>query len=100
MAIQERNQRFGPGRASVCKTLDSSVRIQALVGMLRTDRILTNHDSFASAGGSGLQLEIVNFLVHHILPVFKYLFFAGLIGAIPVIIITAIKTAQSMLEQD
>jgi len=45
-------------------------------------------------------LEIVNFLVHHILPVFKYLFFAGLIGAIPVIIITAIKTAQSMLEQD
>jgi hypothetical protein len=42
----------------------------------------------------------VNFLVHHLLPVFTYLFFAGLIGAIPVIIITAIKTAQSMLEQD
>jgi len=42
----------------------------------------------------------VNFVVHYFLPAFKYLFFAGLIGAIPVIIITAIKTAQSMLEQD
>jgi hypothetical protein len=42
----------------------------------------------------------VNFLVHHILPVFQYFFFAGLIGAVPVIIITAIKTAQSMLESD
>jgi len=42
----------------------------------------------------------VDFLVHYILPVFKYLFFAGLIGAVPVIIVTAIKTAQSMLEED
>jgi len=42
----------------------------------------------------------VNFLVHYFLPVFKYLFIAGLIGAVPVIIITAIKTAQSMLEED
>lgn len=42
----------------------------------------------------------VDFLVHHILPVFKYLFFIGLIGAVPVIIVTAIKTAQSMLEKD
>jgi hypothetical protein len=42
----------------------------------------------------------VNFLVHYFLPAFKYLFFAGLIGAIPVIIITAIRTAGSMLEED
>ena len=42
----------------------------------------------------------VNFLVQHILPVFKYLFFAGMIGAIPVIIVTAIRTAGSMLEKD
>jgi len=42
----------------------------------------------------------VSFLVHYILQVFKYLFFAGLIGAVPVIIVTAIKTAQSMLEED
>ena len=42
----------------------------------------------------------VNFLVQYFLPVFKYLFFAGLIGAIPVIIITAIRTAGSMLEED
>jgi hypothetical protein len=42
----------------------------------------------------------VNFLVHYILPVFKYLFFIGLIGAVPVIIVTAVKTAQSMLEED
>jgi hypothetical protein len=45
-------------------------------------------------------IAIVNFLVHHVLPVFKYIFFAGLIGAVPVIIVTAIKTAQSMLEDD
>ena len=42
----------------------------------------------------------VNFLVHYILPVFQYLFIVGLIGAVPVIIVTAIKTAQSMLEED
>ncbi|HYX53558.1 MAG TPA: hypothetical protein VE783_08900 [Candidatus Limnocylindrales bacterium] len=34
------------------------------------------------------------------MPIFKYLFFIGLIGAVPVIIVTAIKTAQSMLEED
>lgn len=45
-------------------------------------------------------MTIVNFVVQYVLPVFKYLFIAGLIGAIPVIIITAIKTAQSMLEED
>jgi hypothetical protein len=45
-------------------------------------------------------MKSVNFLVHHILPLFQYLFFAGLIGAVPVIIVTAIKTAQSMLEED
>ena len=45
-------------------------------------------------------MTIVNFLVHHILPIFQYLFLAGLIGAVPVIIITAVKTAQSMLEED
>jgi hypothetical protein len=42
----------------------------------------------------------VNFLVHYFLPAFQYLFFAGLIGAIPVIIVTAIRTAESMLEED
>jgi len=42
----------------------------------------------------------VSFLVHYILPFFKYLFFIGLIGAVPVIIVTAVKTAQSMLEED
>ena len=42
----------------------------------------------------------MNFLVHHFLPVFKYLFFIGLIGAVPVIIVTAIKTAQSIFEAD
>lgn len=45
-------------------------------------------------------MTIVNFLFHHFLLLFQYLFFAGLIGAVPVIIITAIKTAQSMLEHD
>jgi hypothetical protein len=45
-------------------------------------------------------MTIVNFVVHHVLPLIQYLFFAGLIGAVPVIIITAIKTAQSMLEED
>jgi len=45
-------------------------------------------------------MAIVNFVVHYFLPVFKVLFFAGLVGAVPVIIITAIKTAQSMLEED
>jgi hypothetical protein len=45
-------------------------------------------------------MAIVNFVVHYFLPVFKVLFFVGLFGAVPVIIITAIKTAQSMLERD
>ncbi len=45
-------------------------------------------------------MTLVNFVVEHILPVFKYLFFIGLLGAVPVIVITAIKTAQSMLEGD
>jgi hypothetical protein len=45
-------------------------------------------------------MTIVNFVVHHILPFFNYLFIAGLIGSVPVIIITAVKTAQSMLEED
>jgi len=42
----------------------------------------------------------MNFLVHYVLPVFKYLFFAGMIGAVPVVVITAVMTAKSMLEQD
>jgi len=45
-------------------------------------------------------MTIVNFVVHYFLPVVQYLFFAGLIGAVPVIVITAIKTAKSMLEED
>jgi len=42
----------------------------------------------------------VHFVIRFIFPVFKYLFFAGMIGSVPVIIITAIKTAESMLEKD
>ncbi len=45
-------------------------------------------------------MSVVNFVVQHILPVFNYLFIAGLIGAVPVIIVTAIKTAHSMVEKD
>ena len=51
-------------------------------------------------GVSRTTIAFVNFLVHYFLPAFKYLFFAGLIGAIPVIIVTAIRTAESMLEED
>ncbi len=42
----------------------------------------------------------MNLLVHYFLPVFKYLFLIGLLGAVPVIIITAIRTAESMFEED
>jgi len=42
----------------------------------------------------------VNFVVHYFLPLFKYLFFAGLVGAIPVIVVTAVRTAQSIAERD
>ncbi len=45
-------------------------------------------------------MSVVNFVVQYILPVFKYLFIAGLIGAIPVIVVTAVKTAHSMVEKD
>jgi hypothetical protein len=45
-------------------------------------------------------MQVVNFVVHYLLPVFKYLFFAGMLGAVPVIVITAIKTAESMFEED
>lgn len=45
-------------------------------------------------------MKIVNFVVRHVFPVIQYLFIVGLIGAVPVIIITAVKTAQSMLEED
>ncbi len=51
-------------------------------------------------GDGRTTINHVNFLVQYFLPVFKYLFFAGMIGAIPVIIITAIRTAGSMLEED
>lgn len=44
--------------------------------------------------------QVVNFMVHYILPVFKYLFFIGMLGAVPVILVTAVKTAQSMFEKD
>jgi hypothetical protein len=42
----------------------------------------------------------VDFVVNYLLPVFKYLFVAGLLGAVPVIVITAVKTAQSIFEED
>ena len=35
----------------------------------------------------------MNFLVHYLVPFIEYLFFAGLIGAVPVIIITACSEA-------
>ncbi|MGC2695858.1 MAG: hypothetical protein WA738_08705 [Candidatus Angelobacter sp.] len=55
---------------------------------------------FDSTRAQEYNVDIVNLLVHHLLPLLEYLFFAGLIGAVPVIVITAIKTAQSMLEED
>jgi hypothetical protein len=45
-------------------------------------------------------MALVNFVVHYLLPAFAYLFLAGLIGAVPVIVITAIKTAASIFEED
>jgi hypothetical protein len=42
----------------------------------------------------------VDFVVHYFLPVFKWLFVAGLLGAIPVIVITAVKTAESIFDED
>ena len=55
---------------------------------------------FDSAGSEDYNDKVVNFVVHHILPIFKYLFIVGMLGAVPVIIVTAIKTAQSMFETD
>jgi hypothetical protein len=55
---------------------------------------------FDSAGSEDYNDKAVNFVVHHILPIFKYLFIVGMLGAVPVIIVTAIKTAQSMFETD
>jgi hypothetical protein len=48
----------------------------------------------------GTTITDVQFLVHYFLPMFKYLFIAGLIGAIPVIVVTAIRTAESIFEGD
>ncbi len=45
-------------------------------------------------------MAIVHFVVDYLLPACTYLFFAGLIGAVPVIAITAVKTAASILEGD
>lgn len=45
-------------------------------------------------------MAIVDFVVFYLLPVFKYLFIAGLLGAVPVIVITAVKTAESIFEAD
>jgi len=66
---------------------------------LNTAEILANSVHFDSLQARDYN-EAVNFVIHHFLPIFQYLFLAGLIGSIPVIIITAIKTAQSMLEED
>jgi len=44
--------------------------------------------------------DSLNFVVEYLLPVFKYLFFIGMVGAIPVIIITAARMAKSLVEQD
>ncbi|HYL93122.1 MAG TPA: hypothetical protein VEW69_08190 [Alphaproteobacteria bacterium] len=45
-------------------------------------------------------MAAMHFVVRYMLPSIQYLFFLGLVGAIPVVIITAIRTAKSMLEQD
>lgn len=55
---------------------------------------------FDSAGSEDYNDRVVNFVVHHFLPIFKYLFIVGMLGAVPVIIVTAIKTAQSIFETD
>jgi hypothetical protein len=68
--------------------------------MFRTEQILANCRSYFDSSYPQDYNARVSFLVHYILPVFKYLFFVGLIGAVPVIIVTAVKTAQSMLEED
>ena len=88
------------GKTRICNTLEMSARIQALGGMFRTEQILTNPGRTLIPPTHRTTMHRVSFLVHYILPVFKYLFFAGLIGAVPVIIVTAVKTAQSMLEED
>ena len=88
------------GKTRICSALEMSASIQALEGMLRTEQILTNCGFYFDSLTRGTTMSRVNFLVHYILPVFKYLFFVGLIGAVPVIIVTAVKTAQSMLEED
>ena len=61
---------------------------------------VTRSGFFDSAGSEDYNDKVVNFVVNHILPIFKYLFFAGMVGAVPVIIVTAIKTAQSIFESD
>jgi hypothetical protein len=68
--------------------------------MFRTEQILANCARALIPPTRRTTMLRVSFLVHYILPVFQYLFFAGLIGAVPVIIVTAVKTAQSMLEED
>jgi len=88
------------GKTRICSALEMSASIQALEGMLRTEQILTNCGFYFDSLTRRITMSRVNFLVHYILPVFKYLFFVGLIGAVPVIIVTAVKTAQSMLEED
>ena len=45
-------------------------------------------------------MAIVDFVVNYLLAACKYLFIAGLLGAVPVIVITALKTAQSIFEED
>ena len=88
------------GKTRICSALEMSASIQALEGMFRTEQILTNPGFYFDSSNPQDYNARVNFLVHYILPVFKYLFFVGLIGAVPVIIVTAVKTAQSMLEED
>jgi hypothetical protein len=88
------------GKTRICSTLEMSASIQALGGMFRTEQILANCRSYFDSSYPQDYNARVSFLVHYILPVFKYLFFVGLIGAVPVIIVTAVKTAQSMLEED
>jgi hypothetical protein len=88
------------GKTRICSTLEMSARVQALGGMFRTEQILANRGRTLIPPTHRTTMPRVSFLVHYILPVFKYLFFAGLIGAVPVIIVTAVKTAQSMLEED
>ena len=100
MAIQHRKKREGLGKMRICSPPERRANTQALAGILGTYGILANRCLTLIPCNHRTTMCAVNFVVRHILPLFQYLFLAGLIGAIPVIIVTAIRTAESMFEED